>query len=325
MRTAIRVFLSLTMVIVFNSNICIAGISYEKEERSCKFKGWQKISQDINGLNRQLFWKGPEGTWQNGAIIVLHGGGGSYTNWCGNMRICKPMAEFSDLAIKNGFAIFAIDSSDGEFKDEAGNSCGKRFDFTAGGNRENLELPFFEIVLNEIIPGLRPQNSARDIFMAGISNGGFMAMRAATHFDNKITAFALVSAGDPYGSFIDCQESLTPRQGAPGLFYDNQTKINIGELNACLADSYADEKEWETANPSAMPAFKQFHHQGDAGVDLSCMSKAQALLKEHGYNDDGPYIIKDNQGKKKLWKHFWQRAYNQPLIQFFLKYKTKVK
>jgi len=296
---------------------------YEKQEEICVQKGWQKVSVDAGGKARKFLWKGPQGVWKNGAIIVLHGGGGSFTNWCGDMRAPKPMAEFSDVANMNGFAVFALDSSDRDFKDAAGNSCGKRFDFTARQDYANIDLPFFEAVITKHIQRLRPVDSATDIFIAGISNGGFMALRAATHFDDKISAFALVSAGDSYGSYIKCQKELTPREGAPGLFYDNETDKNIGESDSCLADSFLHEKEWDTAHPLEKPAFKQFHHEGDAGVDMSCMKKAELLLKGHGYRGDTPYIIRDREGKKKLWKHFWQQQYNQPLIDFFLRNKKK--
>jgi dienelactone hydrolase len=298
---------------------------YAAQEKVCAQKGWQKASVVIEGVKRHILWKEPKDGWKNGALIVLHGGGGSFTNWCGSMRATQPMVRFSDQAVGSGFAVFALDSSDGLFVDSDGNSCGKRFDSTSRQYEPNYDLLFIDAVLNKVIPELRPKESASDIFLAGISNGGFMTMRAATRFDDKISAFAMVSSGDPYGSYIECRKDLTKRKKAPGLFYDNETDMNIGEYHGCVADTYLHEKEWETSHPIEKPAFKQFHHEGDGGVDTSCMRKAQRLLSAHGYKDDGPYIIKDPSGKKKLWKHFWQNEYNRPLIQFFIKHKRSSK
>lgn len=293
-------------------------IDYKRYENECIESGWQRLAVNVGGIERKILWNSPPVAWENGAIIVLHGGGGSATNWCAGVKATQPCIAFSKLALQEGFAVFALDSGDGLFSDEQGNSCGKRFICTAQGNKPNQDLAFIEAVITKVIPDLRPENSAQDIFIAGISNGGFMAILAATHFDDKITAFVPVSAGDPYGTHIVCNKDLTVRQGAPGLFYDNETKINIGEDDACVSESFPNEFEWKSENPARKPFFKQFHNEGDAGVDISCMKKARQLLIKHGYQDDGAYIIK-NYGKKRLWKHFWLNEYNRPVIDFLKK------
>lgn len=53
---------------------------YDYHETECIEKGWQKIILNVNGLERKILWKGPKGRWENGAIIVLHGAGGAYSN-----------------------------------------------------------------------------------------------------------------------------------------------------------------------------------------------------------------------------------------------------
>ncbi|MFA6218084.1 MAG: hypothetical protein WDL87_10590 [Candidatus Omnitrophota bacterium] len=303
---------------LFPAPVAAAGIDYASYEERCVANGWQRMVVSVSGIDRKILWKAPPEVWNNGAILVFHGGGGSATNWCSGVPAAKPCIEFSDLALREGFAVFALDSADGIFIDDEGNTCGKRFICTAQRPEENQDLEFIKSVINDIIPSLRSLKSAPDIFIAGISNGGFMTILAATHFDDKITAFVPVSAGDPYGTYIDCHKDLSIRQAAPGLFYDSQTKLNIGEDNACLAVVYPNEKEWSTASPARKPAFKQFHNEGDAGVDISCMKKAQTLLVGHGYRDDGPFLVK-NTGKKRLWKHFWAREYNRPILEFFKK------
>ena len=314
------VTIALVLFFLFTSGGTVTAIDYPWYEKECTAAGWQKIEVKVEGVARQILWKAPQGVWTNGVIIALHGGGGSYTNWCAGPRATEPMIAFSALAIKNGFAVFALDSADGVYTDASGNSCGKRFRCTAEDNTPNADLDFIEIVLSKIIPERRSKKSARDIFITGVSNGGFTTILAATHFDDKITAFAPVSAGDPYGTSIDCRKDLTIREAAPGLFYDNETRKNIGEDDSCLADAYPREQSWQSSDPASKPAFKQFHNEKDIGVDISCMQKAGKLLREHGYKDDGAFIKKDA-GQKRIWKHFWLNAYNQPIIQFFIKNK----
>jgi len=296
---------------------------YDYYEQESIKTGWQKIVVTVNGLERKILWKGPRKSWKYGAIIVLHGGGGTYSNFGRNIPLGKPMVEFSDLAIKKGFAVVSLESTWDRVLDNQGRSYGKRWDCIARDSRKNMDLPFINRVLTEIIPKLRPADSAQDIFIPGISNGGFMTILAATHFPEKITAFAPVSAGDPYGTYIDLgTHPRLERPNAPGVFRDNETNKLIAEKGAALAKVYAREQNWPEIEVKEKPVFKQFHHQGDSAVDISCMRKAGQLLVKHGYRDDGPFILTDT-GKRSIWKHFWQRAYNRPLLEFFIQSQEK--
>jgi hypothetical protein len=64
--------------------------------------------------------------------------------------------------------------------------------------------------------------------------------------------------------------------------------------------------------------FKQFHHQGDAACDFSCMAKARDWLVQNGFKDEGAYIV--SKGRRKIANHFWQDEYNEAMINFFKKY-----
>ena len=290
---------------------------YSRLEQLCMRKGWEKITVHVSGLPRKLLWKKPEGIWRHGAIIVLHGGGGAYSNFCGDVRLNKPMGEFCELAIQQGFAVFSLDSTYNLATDPQGRPVGKRWDSLAKAGGQNIDLSFIQKVITQTIPELRPAKSAENIFLTGISNGGFMTSLAATNFDDKITAFAPVSAGDPYGTYFDMgTKPPFERHCAPGMWRDNGTDLTIDKTGSCLAGGVQGEKRWATARPQTKPAFKQFHHQEDGGCDISCMEKARRLLIAHGYRDDGPMIIKGS-GKKSILNHFWHRAYNQPLVEFF--------
>lgn len=290
---------------------------YDHHEQQCLHKGWQKLIVEVAGRKRQLMWRGPKGSWEHGAIVALHGGGGTFSNFGSNLAIGRPMVQFADLAVERGFAVFSPDSTWDVVTDARGRPCGKRWDCTAQEGRDNVDVPFIRKVISEVIPGQRPAHSATAVCLAGISNGGFMTILAATHLPDQVTAFAAVSAGDPYGTHMDMgTTTLLRRTAAPGVFRDNETGKLISAPGAAAAKDYPNEARWPSPQCERKPAFKQFHHQGDAGVDISCMEKARTLLVEHGYRDAGPFIVRDA-GRKALWKHFWLGRYNRPLLDFF--------
>ncbi len=288
---------------------------YDYHERQCFGKGWKKIVVSVLGRDRKVLWKGPAGRWDNGAIVVLHGGGGTYSNYCSNIRLGRPMVEFATLALQEGFAVFSLDSGHDLMEDEKKVPCGKRWDCLARDRQPNEDLDFIEQVIQDVIPRLRPEKSAEDIFLTGISNGGFMTILAATYFPGSITAFAPVAAGDPYGTYMNCAEG-TGRTAAPGRWYDRETHSEIGKAFSCQARAYDHEETWIQHPGKKALFFKQFHHEGDRAVDISCMKKVQRLLIQHGFADAGAYII-HNKGRKNIWKHFWQKEYNKPLLEFF--------
>jgi polyhydroxybutyrate depolymerase len=289
---------------------------YDYFEQRCLRSGWKKVAVNVEGNERRLLWNGPRGEWRRGAIIVMHGGGGTFSNYCSNIRLGKPMVDFGKLALLNGFAVFSLDSTDGLSTDAEGNSCGKRFDSTAHADRPNVDVGFIKNVINEVIPRYRPQDSSDDIFVAGISNGGFMTTLAATQFADTIKAFAPISSGDPYGTYMDCRQELySQRKNAAGTWRDNETGKEINQPGACVSDSYPNEEQWPSAPAGRMVAFKQFQHQGDAGVDFSCMQKTNKQLVRHGFQDDGAYVIPSQ--NRHILNHFWMAEYNAPLIDFF--------
>lgn len=295
---------------------------YKTTEQICLQKGWKKIKVDVNSIEREMLWKAPQ-TWKYGAIIVMHGGEGVDSNFCSSVPQANnwllseifrgvPAEEFGELAVKEGFAVFSLNSTYNRVTDTEGRSVGKRWDCMETLHRENIDLPFIEKVIDETIPDLRPPGSANSIFMTDISNGGFMTILVATHFSDKITAFAPVAAGDPYGTYFDMSVK-GPRKCGPGVWRDSETNEEIRKPNACVSDKYPNEKEWPKTKKSI--PFKQFHHEGDGACDISCMQKVRKLLVEYGYKDEGAFII--DHGKRSLEEHFWQREYNQPMIDFF--------
>ncbi len=283
--------------------------------KQCMARGWQRATMEIQGLSRELLWKAPAGKWSKGAILVLHGGGGQHFQFCvANAPVVGPQVRFTELALAEGFAVFLLNSSD-RVTDREGRLCGKVWDDEVR-NRANIDLPFFETLLRDTIPKLRPRGSGTGIFLTGLSSGGFMTVRAATHFDGLVTAFAPASSGDPYGWHRVCDASLSLRRTVFGVGLDNETKKQIIEEGACRASSYPNEMPWETQRPPKKPPFKLFQHEKDAIHDFSCHEKVRAQLTAHGYPDAGAFVLRD-EGRRRLVHHFWQSAYTQPLLDFF--------
>lgn len=289
--------------------------------------GWEKLTVTVNGASRQLLWKGPA-RWKKGAIIVMHGGSGAAVDWChapktGNAMIdqtLKAQVDFSHDAIASGFAVFSLESSDDLVKDDNGLPQGKRFDCAAVEDHKNVDLPFIEKVIREVIPSKRPNGTSPSVFMTGESTGGCMTALAATNFDEMITAFAPGAAFDPYGTYFDA--SVDTGREARGVAIDRETGQRITETGSggsATAASYPKEKTWASMKPPTKPPFMGLHHEDDGIVDISCHVKLVKQLREHGYPMATDLVLKGT-GKKNIAAHLWQSDYNAPELRFFAKH-----
>jgi poly(3-hydroxybutyrate) depolymerase len=285
------------------------------QERQCANRGWHVLVLDVSGMQRRVLWKGPEGPWSKGAVIVMHGGGGHHFQFCvANAPIVEPQVRFTELALAQGFAVFLLESSD-RVTDNEGRLCGKVWDDEVRG-RPNLDLPFIGEVIRVTIPNARPAGSQKEIFLTGLSSGGYMTLRAATHLGNLITAFALVSSGDPYGWHRVCEKEMTARDTVHGVGFDNETGKQITEVDACLSESRANEKPWDSVDVLPKPAFRAFHHRYDGVNDQSCVEKAVALLRDHHYPEVPAFLLEGDR-HRSVGNHLWQDDYNTPLLEFF--------
>lgn len=285
-----------------------------EEEKTCMSQGWEKANFLIGSLARRVLWKGPS-IWNRGTILVLHGGGGKASDFCVGGPGVQPQIEFANLAVSEGFGVILLESTDGLVTDAQGRACGKRFDFSVL-NRDNIDLPYIQYALTDLVTSIRPAGSSGKLFMTGLSTGGYMTTRAASHFDNLVTAFAPVSAGDPYGTDTVCDPSLSPRDSAVGILKDRETNLEITDDDACTASTYSNESPWESSNPSQKPIFKTFLHPYDGIVDLSCKSKVRNMLLSKGYTDGGYYSVPST-GPKNVGYHLWLYVYNTQIINFF--------
>lgn len=285
------------------------------QETNCVAQGFTRSVFMVDGRQRQVLWKGPTGPWTYGAILVLHGGGGKASDFCNpGVAQIQDQVQFTTLATQQGFAVFILDSTNNVVVDKNGYSCGKRFDFSVL-NRANVDLGYINYVATQLAPSLRPPSSQSAIFITGLSTGGYMTVRAATHFDNVFKAFAPVSAGDPYGTDPDCDPNL-PAHGANGILMDRETLSEIGQDNSCVSGSYPNESAWETTSPSVKPQFIQINHVYDGVVDISCGNKLNTILGQKGYT--GTLVSATGGGPPKNdTLHYWFAVYNQVILNFF--------
>lgn len=282
------------------------------QETQCVAAGWQRLLVPAAGLQRLVLWKAPAGVWSRGAIVVFHGGGGQATNFCvANVALIAPQVRFTEAALAQGFAVFLLDSSD-RVTDQQGRLCGKVWDDEVR-SRDSLDLPFVEALLTRNIPSQRPAGSRSEVFLTGLSSGGYMAVRAATVLADRVTAFAPVSSGDPYGWTRDCSPRPGDRVNVFGVALDNETGRNISEPGACSAAAYANERPWPST--VAKPVWRAFHHAQDAIHDLSCVDKLTRQLRSRGY--PGPAALRLEGAARLADWHYWLDDYNQPLLDFF--------
>lgn len=283
------------------------------QELQCHRAGWRREVVASAGLERRVLWKAPA-VWSRGALVVLHGGGGSHTNYCvAHVEAIGAQVRFTSMALAQGFAVFLIDSSD-QVTDHQGRLCGKVWDDEVR-SRANLDLPFIEDVLRRVIPARRPAGSRSEVFVAGHSSGGYMAVRLASRFPDLVTAFAPVASGDPYGWFRDCTRRPGDRVLVAGAGFDNDTRRQITEPGACAASPQAHEQPWDDLPGVPKPRFRLFHHAQDGINDRSCVDRVRAQLLARGYPEEAPFML--DGPVRSLAAHLWLDGYSAPLLAFF--------
>jgi len=310
--------MSAVRIIVVAVLLLVAGRASAQavfQERQCMERGWQRLALGVAGYERRLLWSAPTGPWRRGAILVMHGGGGAHFQWCvANADIVAPQVRFTEAALRAGFAVFLLDSTD-KVADLEGRPCGKVWDDEVRP-RPNLDLPFIAEVARSIVPGLRPAGSAPSLFVVGLSSGGFMTVRAATEMPDLFTAVAPVSAGDPYGWHRLCIAGATGRSNVHGYGLDNETRKRIDAEESCRADAYPNERPWPARATSSRPAVRRFLDRDDGILDPSCSDKLGVQLRRHGYAEAPPFEIAAK-GRRGYLPHLFQDAYIRPLLDFF--------
>ena len=280
----------------------------------CMAAGFDQLAPTVGSRRRSVLWRAPAGPWVRGAILVLHGGGGAHYDFCAPRRLTRPQVDLVRMAIDRGFAVFLLDATTDVVTDAGGRPCGKRFDFSVL-DRPNVDLPLARALLDQELPRLRPDGSAADVFVTGLSTGGYMTTRVGTELAAQITAFAPVAAGDPYSTETDCDPTLSRRQSAKGVLRDVDTGRQITEVGACTETESKVAREPDLAPADPLPHVKQLHHENDGIVDLSCMQKNTRRLRARGHRVEAPYLARG--GRRRALVHLWREEYNAEIVDFF--------
>ena len=127
-----------------------------------------------------------------------------------------------------------------------------------------------------------------------------------------VNAFAPVASGDPYGWVRDCTPRAGDRANVFGVGLDAETRRNISEPGACDSSSWPNEKPWDGADAEPKPPFRVFHHAQDGINDRSCVDKVRQQLTRRGWPEAAPFTLSG--GPRSAEAHYWQHAYNAPLL-----------
>ena len=160
----------------------------------------QKI--DINGTERNYHIYVPKNPSGKPLVILLHGNRGNFNEVIGKSLVKSPQKIWLKIAKQNDFIVIVPNGSLGSKKKRGWNDC--RSD--AQGNPQSNDVLFISQLLEKVKTDY--DHNANKVYVAGVSNGGQMAIRLATEIPEKITAFAAIVASMPVNS--KCKDSDIP-------------------------------------------------------------------------------------------------------------------
>jgi polyhydroxybutyrate depolymerase len=138
----------------------------------------------VDGQRRDyLVWQPRVLTAPAPMIVVLHGGGGG----------ARQMKRYSGLATAaNAAGALAVfpEAIDGNWNDGRVGADGKELFASA-------DVAFLDALIDQLIA--EGKADSRRVFVAGISNGGMMALRMACDGKQRLAGIAMVAASYPFG------------------------------------------------------------------------------------------------------------------------------
>lgn len=222
--------------------------------------------QEIVFSGRKAIAQAPENNWNKKTIIVLHGRTQEAGVWFDGE---SDQNSFVEMAIKNGFFVVAPDSSS-PYCQRA-----KQWDYTPS----STDFPLFE----EMMKWLKYNIGTQEIFVVGISSGGFMTERLANKYSAHIDGVVIHSAGS----------------------YDNAVLNTSGVCGVSFNT---------TAIPqvsSDHPRTYMLHGEKDNIVKFEIGEILANQLKSRG--------IEVEFYKNPLGKHQWFKEKNQPILDWLNK------
>jgi polyhydroxybutyrate depolymerase len=155
----------------------------------------QRYEIQVNGTSRAYYLYRPRQSSANQPLLIgLHGGRTTATRFA-------ETTEFNALAAKKGFAVAYPEGIDKQWNDGRDTPTLSKQD----------DIAFLRAVITDVETKLISTNHTREIYVTGISNGGFMAQRAACELSDRITAVASVAAtmAEPIGKSCKPQKPVS--------------------------------------------------------------------------------------------------------------------
>jgi poly(3-hydroxybutyrate) depolymerase len=295
---------------------------YRQTRIACEARGWTKAVVEVTigqsrYLRKMLYSEPASATWR-GAVIVMHGGGSNYANWCSAGSTARGM--MTDALLANEFAVFLLDSTD-LTTDQNGALCGKVWDDNVL-IRNNHDVPYISSVIADEIADRRPAGSPPNIFLMGFSSGGFMATRAATELGHLVTGFIPMGTASPYGWHRDCS-FFSGRDLVAGVGRDNDSSWGISNINACGPTeldpmaAYPNEKTWLDGGSTVKPHYLKIQHFNDSIVDFSCHTRHVYQLGQNGYAGS-LFEVRPTSGTRASIHHNFLAEFITPVIDYLL-------
>jgi len=156
-------------------------------------------------------------------VMVLHGGGGSSDQALGLPNVDSPQKLWLSLAEQHNFIVVVPNGTVGSAR-RGWNDC--RGDWDEQTQTDDTAF------LNKLLDELKTQYNYDDkkVYVAGVSNGGFMTLRLAMEIPEKISAIAVVIANMPLNT--ECANATVP---ISALFMngtaDSLVPYNGGEMS----------------------------------------------------------------------------------------------
>jgi polyhydroxybutyrate depolymerase len=155
----------------------------------------QRYEINVNGKSRAYYLYRPRQSSSIQPLLIgLHGGQTTATRFA-------ETTEFNALAAKKGFAVAYPEGTNKQWNDGRDTPKLSKQD----------DIAFLRAVITDAETKLTPLSQTREVYITGISNGGFMAQRAACELSDKIIAVASVAStmAEPIGKSCKLQKPLS--------------------------------------------------------------------------------------------------------------------
>jgi polyhydroxybutyrate depolymerase len=174
----------------------VAGTACTKKIENTGWKRDNLISVDSQSRSYDLFVPATA-TTPHPVLFLLHGNGGSAAQLMGVDGKVAPFKLWQDVATRENIILVVPNG-----QEEGWNDC--RADSTTNPTTDDVA---FITTLLDAVAAQRPIDAQR-VYVAGMSNGGHMALRLALESPQRFAAVAAVAGGMPATS--ECTSQNTP-------------------------------------------------------------------------------------------------------------------